>query len=213
MMHRARDDTRRGEGKEGRTYQIDSSSIDRDLISCAGKTCKSNETAEPRTPIIVVCVTVERLVNPAHERTGKKEREEERNYTEPPKPSVLVCERASKRAVVEANVSNVDIARERERGSGRENSWLGCHGHRPHSSRHDECVNSQGGRHDGNSYGRLAVHSGDAMSPDTRRELVGSRLMVLVQPAGGGGVQRERCRKGRAQSSPLCLLPVLQKEG
>lgn len=120
---------------------------------------------------------------------------------------------ASERAVVEANVSNVDIARERERGSGRENSWPGCHGHRPHSSRHDECVNSQGGRHDGNSYGRLAVHSGDAMSPDTRRELVGSRLMVLVQPAGGGGVQRERCRKGRAQSSPLCLLPVLQKKG
>ena len=95
MMHRARDDTRRGEGKEGRTYQIDSSSIDRDLISCAGKTCKSNETAEPRTPIIVVCVTVERLVNPVHERTGKKEREEERNYTEPPKPSSCASERAS----------------------------------------------------------------------------------------------------------------------
>lgn len=48
------------------------------------------------------------------------------------------------------------------------------------------------GRHDGNSYGRLAVHSGDAMSPDTRRELVGSRLMVLVQPLGRGVQGRRR---------------------
>lgn len=29
------------------------------------------------------------------------------------------------------------------------------------------------------------LHSGDAMSPDTRRELVGSGLMVLVQRVEG----------------------------
>lgn len=47
-----RTEERRGREKGGRAYRIDSSSIDRDLISCAGKTCKSNET-EARTPIIV----------------------------------------------------------------------------------------------------------------------------------------------------------------
>lgn len=76
------------------------------------------------------------------------------------------------------------------------------------------------GRHDGNSYGRLAVHSGDAMSPDTRRELVGSRLMVLVQPLERGVQERRRVAhtfgardaEGRARA-PLCLFPVVQKKG
>lgn len=92
------------------------------------------------------CVTVEVSEPTGSARTRKKEREKGRgagrNYTEPPKPSSCASGRWSSRP---RRVSNVDIAGERERGSGRENSWPGCHGHRPHSSRHDECVNSQGG--------------------------------------------------------------------
>lgn len=75
------------------------------------------------------------------------------------------------------------------------------------------------GRHDGNSYGRLAVHSGDAMSPDTRRELVGSRLMVLVQPLGRGVQGRRRAAhtfgardvEGRAEL--LCVSSLSCKKG
>lgn len=64
------------------------------------------------------------------------------------------------------------------------------------------------------------MHSGDAMSPDTRRELVGSRLMVLVQPLERGVQERRRVAhtfgardaEGRARA-PLCLFPVVQKKG
>lgn len=91
------------------------------------------------------CVTVE-VSEPTNEKERKKEREivkgRERKGTIPNhrnRPRVQVVGGRRGRA------SNVDIVGERERGSGRENSWPGCHGHRPHSSRHDECVNSQGG--------------------------------------------------------------------
>ena len=55
------------------------------------------------------------------------------------------------------------------------------------------------------------LHSGDAMSPDTRRELVGSGLMVLVQPVEGTAARGGRA--GREGGGCLAHVGVRSRRG